>query len=343
MNGFYEKLGESYQDCDIMAVTILDGKYFGEKALFSEKKLIFETTEDVFSQESCDELCKNFKNGVLNASGQRFYCEVIGNEKKLILCGAGHVSIPIIIIGKMLGFHVTVIEDRPLYANHARDAKADEVLCEDFCEALRKIKGDADTYFVIVTRGHRYDLECLEEILKKQSAYVGMIGSRLRVNTVKEMLIEKGIDKERLNQIHAPIGLAIGAETPEEIAVAIMAEIIEVKNRTGRSGGFNKELKKAISMEAKGGLPKILATIVARKGSAPREIGTKMLIFKDGTAIGTIGGGCVEAEVCRMALTMLSDEDRAPKLYTVDMTGQDAEKEGMVCGGVVEILLERIE
>lgn len=342
MIGFYEKLGLLHPDCDIMAVTILDGSHFGEKALFSKGNLVFETAQGMFSESYQKEILENYKNGILQVDGQRVYCEALGNEKKLVICGAGHVSIPIITIGKMLEFHITVIEDRPLFANHARKAMADEVLCDEFCHALNKIEGDADTYFVIVTRGHRYDLVCLEEILSKRSAYIGMIGSKLRVKRVKDILIEKGFEEERLNQIYAPIGLDIGAETPQEIAVAIMSEIIQIKNRTKRNGGYSKEMKKTILQEETREIPKILATIIARRGSAPRETGTKMLILKDGTTIGTIGGGCVESDVCKMAKSMMAEVDHKPMLYSVDMTGRDAEEEGMVCGGVVDILLEHI-
>lgn len=342
MSGFYEKLSELHPDYDTLAVTFVEGEHIGEKALFSKGELIYETVNGVFPRSLQKLMIETHMSGLLQIGGQRIFCEILGSEKKLVICGAGHVSIPIIRMGKMLEFQVTVIEDRPLYADHARNALADEVLCDDFCHALSTIKGDPDTYFVIVTRGHRYDLDCLEEILLKSSAYIGMIGSRVRVKRVKDLLIEKGFEEERLNKIYAPIGLAIGAETPEEIAVAIMAEIIQVKNHAKRSGGYSKEIKKAIYQEDTGEMPKILATIVSRKGSAPREVGTKMLILKDGTTVGTIGGGCVEADVCRKAHSMLAEDNEKAKLYSVDMTGRDAEEEGMVCGGVVEILLERI-
>lgn len=88
----------------------------------------------------------------------------------LVICGGGHVSIPMITIGKILGFYVSVLEDRPLFANHARRAGADQVICDTFYEALQQIEGSADTYFVVVTRGHRYDTECLRSILKKENA-----------------------------------------------------------------------------------------------------------------------------------------------------------------------------
>lgn len=169
-----------------------------------------------------------------------------------------------------------------------------------------------------------------------------MIGSKVRVKKVKEAIIENGGNKEVLNQVYTPIGLNMGAETPEEIAIAIMAEIIEVKNKRKRNYGYSKELIKAIRDVDIYGDKKVLAMIVTRKGSAPREVGTKMLIFSDGKTVGTIGGGCVEADVVQEALMLLRSDKRKAKIYHVDMTGKDAEEEGMICGGVIDVLLESV-
>lgn len=122
---------------------------------------------------------------------------------------------PVIQLGAMMEFTVTVLEDRPLYANNARRAGAHQVICDSFENGLDQIEGSKDTYFVILTRGHRYDQVCLERIAKMPHAYIGMIGSRKRVAKVKEVLIENGTDPEVLNQVYTPIGLNIGAETPE--------------------------------------------------------------------------------------------------------------------------------
>ena len=104
-------------------------------------------------------------------------------------------------IGKMLGFHVTVLEDRPLFANHARSAGADIVICDNFESGLEQISGDKNTYYVLVTRGHRYDQECLRIICEKPYAYIGMIGSRKRVKTVIEQLEQEGTDPEVLKEV----------------------------------------------------------------------------------------------------------------------------------------------
>lgn len=269
----------------------------------------------------------------------RVFRERIRRAPKLVICGAGHVSMPIIRLGKMLGFTVTVLEDRPKFADNARTAGADHVICETFREGLSKIKGDSDTWFVIVTRGHRYDSECLEAILGKESAYVGMMGSRRRVAVVKDQLAQKGVSREKLDNVYTPIGLKISAETPEEIAVSIMAEIIRIKNSREQGAGYSAELLEALANEKQ---KAVLATIISRKGSAPRGVGTKMLIREDGSTVDTIGGGCVESEIIRKALLMMRMGEPLFQVCREDLTMEAAENEGMVCGGVVEVMLERV-
>lgn len=259
-----------------------------------------------------------------------------------MICGAGHVSIPIIKIGLMADFSVSVIEDRYTFANHAVRAGAHQVICEPFEQGLKKIEGDKNTYFVIVTRGHRYDQICLEEIIKKEHAYVGMIGSKVRVKKVKDQLAEKGVNIKKLEKVHTPIGLNIRAETPAEIAIAIMAEIVQEKNQKKQSSGYSKELLKTITTDEEQIQKKVLATIISRKGSAPREVGTKMLIYPDGRTVESLGGGCAEADIKIRALSMLSGDKEKAELHQVDMTGWQAEEEGMVCGGIIEVFLESI-
>lgn len=333
MNRFYTELKQELENSggDIWIETVLTGERAGEKRLLHD----------------CPE-----KAGVSSgASGSEdVFRERISRTPKLVICGGGHVSMPVIRMGKMLGFAVTVIEDRPKFADNARKAGADHVICEPFAKGLSEISGDSDSWFVIVTRGHRYDSECLEAVLKKQYAYVGMMGSRRRVAIVKDQLEAKGIRRDLLDAVHTPIGLKIGAETPEEIAVSVMAEIIQVKNSgngRGKAGSYPEEILACIFGEH-GSVPgerepeKVLATIISRKGSAPRSVGTKMLILEDGSTTDTIGGGCVESEIIQKALLMMRTGKPDFQICTVDMTADEAEEEGMVCGGVVQVMLEKI-
>ncbi|MGN1141968.1 MAG: XdhC family protein [Oliverpabstia sp.] len=342
MIAFYNMIQDLNPNHHNVAMTVIEGEHFGDKAIFSNKKLVWESKESGFFSQNIEILQTVDRNCVMETAGQKIYCELLGSQKKIVICGGGHVSIPIIKMALMTGFHVTVLEDRPKFANNARKAGATEVFCEPFDEGLAGIEGDIDTFFVIVTRGHRYDQVCLESIVKKPHAYIGMIGSKLRVKKVKAAILENGADQKVVDDVFTPIGLDIGAETPEEIAIAIMAEIIDVKNKKRQSMGYSKEILRAILDRKTEEEHKVLITIVERKGSAPRGIGTKMVVCPDGTCIGTIGGGCVEADIFRKALLMLKSEDMTTRIWHVDMTGRDAEDEGMVCGGVIDVLMERI-
>ena len=340
---FYQVVDQLDMNHFNVTATVISGAATGEKAVFVDHKLYWRSNETGFfaAHEEFAKIAK--ETGIVEVEGTKIFCEILSADKKLVICGGGHISIPLIRMGKMLGFYVTVIEDRVMFADNARNAAADQVICDDYVKALGTIAGDGNTYFIIVTRGHRHDRECLEAIITKPNAYIGMIGSRSKVKTVMENLAAAGIDKETREAVHTPIGLSIGAETPEEIAVAIMAEIIEVKNRNQKNGGYPRNLMKAVLEALEEENPRqVLATIISRKGSAPREVGTKMLIDRNGHIIGTIGGGCLEAEVIRNAQRMLMTGHTEPRICEIDMTGTSAEDEGMVCGGVEEILFDAL-
>ncbi len=154
----------------------------------------------------------------------------------LIIAGAGHIGMALAELGKINGFRVTVVDDRPAFANRERFPTADEVVVAPMAQVLREMPVDENTYVVLVTRGHQLDFECLQAMIGRRVGYLGMIGSRRRVRAVFQLLAEeKGVPREHLAHVHAPIGLDIGAETPAEIATAIMAEIILVRRGgTGR-------------------------------------------------------------------------------------------------------------
>lgn len=337
----YPSIGEQIQREECMLCTVLEGAFRGEKMLFSGGKRIWQSVSGGLLATVEGQLLEMPGSGIFEIKDTRIFCERFTGRSRLVICGAGHVSIPVIEMGKKLGFHVTVLEDRPLFADRARRAGADQVLCDCFEHGMEQISGGNGTYFVIVTRGHRYDQYCLEQALKKPHTYIGMMGSRKRVALVKETLSGRGVAKALLEQVHTPIGLPIGAETPEEIAVSILAEIIQVKNSKKCTAGYAGEILDALLEGEKRQEPSVLAVIVSRKGSAPRKIGTKMLIYRDGRTIGTIGGGCMENQVMEQARRMLEGIRPSPKLIRLDMTGEDGADEGMVCGGTVEVYLER--
>lgn len=342
MKCLYERISAINTNDKSIVATVVEGHYHGEKALFSKGKIVFQSDSMEFLYIHTKIILKTTRTGTITIEGNRIFCEILGAEKKLVICGGGHVSIPIIKMGRMADFSVTVIEDRFSFANNATLAGANQVICEPFEQGLKKLNGDKHTFFIIVTRGHRFDQLCLETIIHKENAYIGMIGSKIRVKKVKDQLVENGVDPKKLEKVYTPIGLKINAESPAEIAISIMSEIIQVKNKIVQSRGYSKVLLKAINREEGRQEKKVLATIITRKGSAPREVGTKMLILPHKT-IETLGGGCAEAEIKMKAFSMLIDNQPKSALHLVDMTGWQAEEDGMVCGGIIEVFLEMID
>jgi len=149
---------------------------------------------------------------------------------ELLICGAGHIAVPLARYGRDAGFAVTVIDDREDFASRERFPGC-EVTARDFIPALRAASYGTATYVVVITRGHEHDADCLAEVLTHETGYVGLIGSRRRVSFVLEMLGKKGIPKNRLESVFTPIGIPIGAESPEEIALSIMAELVCVRRK----------------------------------------------------------------------------------------------------------------
>ncbi|HEX6039106.1 XdhC family protein [Longimicrobium sp.] len=178
----------------------------------------------------------------VEADGARVtvYLEPHAPPPELVIVGAGHVARPLCQVGAMLGFRVTVLDDRPEFATRERFPDAAQVRRADFADPFRGIRITPRTFLVLVTRGHKYDFEALRGILLGPSlpAYVGMIGSRRRTRAALEALAAEGIAADRLRAVHAPIGLDVGAETPEEIAVSIAAELVMI-----RRGGTGQPLR----------------------------------------------------------------------------------------------------
>ncbi len=159
-----------------------------------------------------------------------FLIEAVAPYPYLYIYGAGHISQHISRMAKAVDFHVTVIDDRDSFANKDRFPEADDIIVEDFGET-DELKGPrSNGYAVIVTRGHKHDGIVLENILKNPPHYVGMIGSKRKVKILFDDLRTKGIADELLRAVHAPIGIDIGAETPQEIAVSIVAELVKTRS-----------------------------------------------------------------------------------------------------------------
>ena len=339
----YKIINENLQQKSNLLATVLEGEVAGTRYFWADGELLGYTGTGEVNEELKTQITETPQSGIYEIEGQKFFIEHLKRQAHLVICGGGHVSQQVIKLAGKVGFHVTVLEDRPYFAERAREAGADLVLCDAFEKSLQGIAGTPDTYFLVVTRGHRFDRACLEQILKKPYAYVGMMASRGRSALLKKQMAGDGFDRKALDEMHTPVGLSIYAETPEEIAVSIVAELIQIKNQTKKTAGYDSLLMEYLTGVKEPGQPKVLATIIARRGSAPRSIGTKMLVLGDGRIIGTIGGGCMESEVQHQCLRLLREENEKSRIVCADMTVSQAEDEGMVCGGTIDVFLEKFE
>ena len=173
-----------------------------------------------------------------NAFVEHFY-----PEPTVFIFGAGHVGVSVAHMASYAGFRVTMVDDRDEFANFDRVPDADHiVVVNSFEKCMSKLSVGSQSYLVIVTRGHSQDMTVLHQALQTPAQYVGMIGSRRKIKLIFEGLIKEGVSEDQLDRVHAPIGLPIGGETPEEIAVSIVAELIQVKQ------GASKNLKKSTCM-----------------------------------------------------------------------------------------------
>jgi xanthine dehydrogenase accessory factor len=214
----------------------LDGTIAGSLGDTALDQLIARYAPDVFANHSAETVYITgaaLSNRTV-AGATAIYMEVVESKPVFIVVGAGHIGRSLSKLADFLDFHVVVVDDREDFANEERLPEADEVICGDYEETLGGYGINANTHIVMVTRGHKQDELSLRCCLGRGAAYLGMIGSKRRTATVIEHLRDEGFDPAELAKIHTPIGLNIGAETPEEIAISIMAEVI--MQRRGGSG-----------------------------------------------------------------------------------------------------------
>jgi len=159
------------------------------------------------------------------------FIEVYKNKPKLLIAGGGHVGYAIYEMAALLDFDIVVFEDREEFLTKDRFPKASELVLGDMKDNLKDYPIDDNTYITIVTRGHAYDEECLEVVVGSDAKYIGAMGSKKKVITMMNNLKDKGIAQEQLDKAYAPIGLKLSNETPEEIAVSIISEILLIKNQ----------------------------------------------------------------------------------------------------------------
>lgn len=169
--------------------------------------------------------------GAICGGDMKVFIDVLQPKEEMLIFGAGHIAVYVSRLAKMVGFKVTIIDDRKEFANQDRFPEVDEIIAEDTEEALTHLNITPFSYIIVLTRGHLKDEEVLGSVIRSNAAYVGMIGSRKKNATVFQHLEKQGISARELRKVHAPIGIDIKAQTPEEIAVSIIAEIIQVRRK----------------------------------------------------------------------------------------------------------------
>ncbi len=266
-------------------------------------------------------------------------------KERLIVLGGGHIALPVCEFASKCGFEVYVADDRPAFANRDRFPLAKEVLCNTFESCIEQLKITPYDYVVVITRGHTHDGDCLKAILPgRQPAYLGLIGSKRRVKGLFDLLESEGYSRANMDRICTPIGLSIGAVTPEEIAVSIISEIISYRRMPEKNDNDLRYVNASdldmdmIEYLADNSEPKAIVTVIEAKGSTPRGAGAKMAVSPRGQVTGSIGGGCSEGAVIRDAIDIIGTGRY--RTAFIDMTGEVAESEGMVCGGVMYVLIE---
>jgi xanthine dehydrogenase accessory factor len=198
-----------------------DAFWKAREAITNRKpQLVHYELDDDFAQET----------GLICGGQMSVYIEPIEPSPQLYVIGAGHVGGQLAIMAQDVGFQVHVVDDREKFANRERFPTVAEVLTEDIPTWLERTTLPAHAYVVIVTRGHNNDLDALRALAPRELRYLGLIGSRAKVARIQDQLLSEGMDPKVLTQIHAPIGLDIGAVTPQEIAVSILAQLIAVKH-----------------------------------------------------------------------------------------------------------------
>jgi xanthine dehydrogenase accessory factor len=176
-----------------------------------------------------------YDNGLVCGGSLDIFVEPILAIPTVYLFGGGHVSLYVSKMAAMAGFEVVVSDDRPAFANPERFPEAAETHAGPWEQTFPKLKVNALSYLVLVTRGHKADLDCLRWALTTPARYIGMIGSKRKFIEIAKVLDREGVTSEQLERVHSPIGLDIGALTPEEIAVSIVAEMIAVRRQAASS------------------------------------------------------------------------------------------------------------
>ena len=223
----------SYESAKILVRE--DGSFLGTIGGGCVEAEVWNAAREVIQSEKPRHLTFNlgqdaaYDNGLICGGQLNVFIEVIVPQPHAIIFGAGHISKSLAKVSLLAGFGVSVVDNRESFANRDRFPDVDEVMAEEYEELFPKLNVNSSSYIIIVTRGHRDDMRVLRWAITTEARYISMIGSRRKVIAVIREFEKEGVPRESFERIHAPMGLEIGAITPEEIAVSVAAEMIAVR------------------------------------------------------------------------------------------------------------------
>ena len=311
MRKYYEKLNSILHSGAVDRITNLNN---GSEAIFKDGALCAKTDD----YEECENSIK----------------ETISYPPTLVLFGFGHIAKAIYSISENLKFPLFIFDDRKEMLDASYDRAT--IVIDDYDKIFSRTYSFINPYFLIFTHGHKADESALYYVLSNyESDYVGMIGSKRKIKLTYDNLIKKGIKEETLENVKAPIGLSINAEGPDEIAIAIIAEIIKTYRKDKRQIKANETVITALGTLKP---PMILARIISKEGSSPAKVGSEMIITKE-AAISTIGGGALELETIKRARAMLESNI---KYAIADFNLTEEGELNMACGGKEKVMLKMI-
>lgn len=266
---------------------------------------------------------------------EEYRAEYIKTEPHIVVFGAGHVSKALYDMAQLLAMSVTVIDEREETANIERFPYA-EIICRPYEEFFSSDHQFFRPYYVIMTHGHSYDSRALEWVIRRPAAYIGMIGSKGKVSATYQKMLEKGYSQSELDFVHSPIGLKIGAVTPEEIAVSILSEIISVFRSVKTAFTLSPDYVSSVI-----GKKGVCARIIEKRGSAPRAIGSELFYSaSEDRFYGTVGGGAVEKATEDKCREIWKNHEK-PQIVHYNLSAKG--DLSMICGGDVDMLFSFVE
>lgn len=259
--------------------------------------------------------------------------ERIVAKPHLVLFGGGHVGKALYDLAMLQGLDVTVLDSRKEVVSEQRFPLARRI-CGGYEDLLSREYGSfVSPYYCIFTHGHEFDARCLLYALRHRSSYIGMIGSKPKIARCIETVKKAGITDEKLLNLHSPIGLPINAVTPQEIAVAVMAQIISVFRADKNAVDLDAQVLSEASQSSG-----ILVRIVEKTGSSPRSVGSSMFVTES-SFCGTVGGGAIENHAIERAKSFIS-EDKDFLIERHELKEKDPL--GMICGGSNTLLYKKV-